>query len=64
MIKEGVEIYGTIEEQVFGESFIQRIQDEFEEYVDEEGYPDMNWRIDYSGEDFRSYKRFYKKLRR
>lgn len=56
IIKEGIEVYGTIEEKVFGENFIQKIQDKFEEHADEYGYPDMNWQIDYNSKEFEEVK--------
>lgn len=56
LIEDGEIIYGTTVENVFEENFIAEIQDKFEEHADEYGYPDMNFCIDYTGEDFKKVK--------
>lgn len=61
-IEEGYTIYGTTQDIVFKESFINDIQDEFENHANEYGYPDMNSYIDYTGEDFKKVKEAIKEF--
>lgn len=53
----GYTIYGTIPEEVFDKTFIERdIQSTFETQAEDEGYEDMNDFIDYDGEEFKKVK--------
>ena len=56
IIQDGYIIYGTDMEYVFEESFIEYISDYFIDYVNANGYEDMNDRIDYDGESFQKVK--------
>lgn len=55
--KRGYRIYGTVQEEIFDESFIEDdIKSLFEYHADDYGYEDINEAIDYEGEEFKKVK--------
>lgn len=53
-------ILGTTINKVFDEDFISEIQEFFEDYANDNGYEDINERIDYNSKEFKEVKRAVK----